>query len=179
MKKLVLVFLVLFLLSGTWAFADTILTTSSSTYVGSVNPGSPSSTSDELTYIQTLLTVGPGDTLTVTVAPHTWLYTRSSNTGPFPAVTAYGNSSGTTQSTGIDVSGFDYLLAKYGDVSYVWYVGGLTEVDIPSTLGVAGGLSHWDLFDGNTSPVPEPTSMALLGTGLFGMAGAIRRKLRK
>ena len=32
---------------------------------------------------------------------------------------------------------------------------------------------------GSTAPAPEPTSIALLGTGLLGIAGALRRKFAR
>ncbi|MDT8069728.1 MAG: PEP-CTERM sorting domain-containing protein [Terriglobia bacterium] len=158
------------------AFADTI-DLSSSSYVGYVHPGTPSSESDEVAYINNLIAQAANSTTTI----GSYTYYRSSNTDSYPTAVLAGNTGNCTDcSTSIDVSGYDYLLAKYGTDDYIWYVAGLTTVDIPASLGQGLGLSHWTLFDpSGTPPVPEPTSMALLGTGLFGVAGAIRRKLRK
>lgn len=39
-----------------------------------------------------------------------------------------------------------------------------------------GGLSHFTIYDGTTTTVPEPGSLLLLGTGLLGMAAVRRRR---
>ncbi len=159
------------------AYADTILTLSSTSYVGHVHKGAPSSESDEVTYINNLISVTAGHS--ATIGGRT--YYRSGNTAAYPLAVFAGNTGNCDDCspTSINATGYDYLLAKYGQDDYVWYVAGLGTVDIPSTLGEGLGLSHWTLFDPTSAPpVPEPASMVLLGTGLFGMAGAIRRKFR-
>lgn len=44
--------------------------------------------------------------------------------------------------------------------------------------GAGGPVTYHLISDGTGSPVPEPSTFILLGTGLIGTAGAVRRRLR-
>ena len=77
---------------------------------------------------------------------------------------------------------------KNGVVSYVNFTGTFTDhIGVSSTFsspgnyfGSQGNLGNGTLsgLPGGVSPVPEPGSLALMGTGLVCMGGFIRRKLR-
>jgi hypothetical protein len=167
----------------------TTLTIGDARYIGLVKPGAPSDETSEVTYIAALLALAPGASVSPCGTQTSCDRIGSTiDVSGFPAPTTTGFFDGDATATGIDVTGFTYLLAKYdaekaGD--YVWYVAGLSTVDIPATAGDCGkkgapagcGLSHYDLFNPGDEEVPDGgATIGLLGLGLLGL-GYIRRRV--
>ena len=93
-----------------------------------------------------------------------------------------------------DISG-NWLMDGYNDGSYVWdgswfnFIGfsydytnapNLILSDSPALgSGTTGnGINYSDpLVSGSITPIPEPSSFWLLGSGLVGLAGMLRRKI--
>ena len=154
-------------------------------YVGSINDDIPSSPANEVTWINLLnnLTAGTGP-----FACDTEICSRVGSTlaGSLPDITAgyYSLKNETTPEDGWGAlyTSF-YILGKYDQDqagALVWYVTGASFGNtyfVPDTFN-GHGLSHLSVYS-NGTPVPEPGTMMLLGSGLVGLAGWGRKKFRK
>ena len=143
--------------------------------LGFVNFGIPSGDQDRENYVNHLIGMALGSTDSALGQD----FTRSNNNFG-PLADAEFNSNGTSLS--IDVTGFDYLFAKYDGPNYgseVWYVGDLSGVITIPAKGGKYGLSGWTLFTGSGDNVPDSgATVSLLGAALMGLA-FLRATLQK
>jgi hypothetical protein len=75
-----------------------------------------------------------------------------------------------------------YLLVKDGNQTPAWYLfdlssqwDGKADLQLRDFWPGGGAISHVTIYGGQT-PVPEPATMILFGTGLAGLAGIMRKK---
>ena len=143
--------------------------------LGFVNFGIPSGDQDRENYVNHLIGMALGSSDTFSGQDF-----KRSNNDFGPLADAVFDHNGTSLS--IDVTGFDYLFAKYDGPNYgseVWYVGDLSGVITIPAKGGKYGLSGWTLFTGSGDNVPDAGATAsLLGAALMGLA-FLRARLQK
>lgn len=158
---------------------------------GAVDPATPANATSEVSFINHLLTLSPVGENAPSFPPLLDEpvfdgndYDRFDTVLPVGAptsITSVGGLQGQAPSSSVNVTGFNYLLAKFGTTGYVWYVGNLSgSQSLPLDLGQAGGQSHFSLYGltgGNITTVPDGgATVALLGLALGALA-LVRRKL--
>ena len=180
MKKVLLSLVAIAALVGSAVNAEA-LGVGDSDYIGSIDPATPASAFGEVTLINHLLDAPAGSSQVTGLSspfhdPVDLFRTGNDCGGTCPDATEAGEDQGNSPSGSVDVTGWTYLLAKYGQVAHVWYVGGTSGfVDVPLDA-TGGGQSHYSLYNPGTTTVPEGGStLMLLGAGLAAV-GALRRR---
>ncbi len=154
-----------------------VLDLSSSEYMGFVDPGSPANPVNEVGYINTLKDVTPG-TIDTDISGRIYDRTNSNTIGDTAGPLAVLAGAVKDETDPFDLAtAFQYVIGKYGNVTHVWYnPTGFSHIDMGIVQNTSdGGLSHTSSYN----PVPEPTTVALLGIGLVGIVGAGVRRRRK
>ena len=73
--------------------------------------------------------------------------------------------------TFLAVNGCNFQFSNLGLTGQLINVGGHIQMVSGSSI------NSFDPFKGEQAVIPEPSTLLLLGTGLLGMAGVMRRKL--
>jgi hypothetical protein len=78
---------------------------------------------------------------------------------------------------GSDASGFDGVQLYSGDESAPVFTSG--TYNLGAATGFANSVGGTLVIDAGPAPVPEPSPLVLLATGVLGSAGALRRRCIK
>ena len=157
------------------------VTLTSSDLIGYVIDGAPSSPTDEVAYANQLISMynaDPNITGPIVVGTETFILSLGGNVPPedLALLVLAGSLTIDPPVLPYDTSpdAYDYLLAKFGGYSALFWLGGETVIDgitLDPPAGVqGGGLSHFAFFN-PTTRVPEAGALFMFGSGLIGLVG--------